>query len=146
MSSAPRSISPAGDFVYDCITEKGWNVELEWDGSVVADSSTTPKEQLELLSADLEECTRQASEKFTVSKSQLPELYEAELKTLECLQSNGFSVLSDPPSKQVFIDTYDSEHWMAYSAIDVASMSEKEWKRVNLACPQPLLAFDGSFE
>jgi hypothetical protein len=145
-AAPPGSISPAGDFVYTCVTERGWDVKLEWDGSIVASSESIPKEQIDLYSADVAKCTAKASEKFTVSAAQLPGLYDAELKTLECLKHNGFPNAAKPPSKQVFIDNYDSEPWMAYSAIDLSSMSVKAWKTLNLACPQPLISFDGSFE
>ncbi|HWK19850.1 MAG TPA: hypothetical protein VNR37_03650, partial [Microbacteriaceae bacterium] len=43
-----RSLSSAGNDLYDCITEKGWDVTLRWDGGVEASTETIPQEQYNL--------------------------------------------------------------------------------------------------
>ncbi|GGF33697.1 hypothetical protein [Subtercola lobariae] len=133
--------SPVVDALYRCITARGWQVTLTDDGAIQASSDTIPKEQYQLYLSDTWACNAQVAKQFPVDDNQKHLLYAAELAERACLQQHGYSV-DEPPSLQQFLDTYDSAPWSAMASSELATlsqtMSDADWRSINLACPQPV--------
>jgi hypothetical protein len=129
-------MSVAGDLTYLCLRELGWEVDIDWDGGILADSTKIPMAQLEQYRTDERACLEQAWAALEVDAHEREELYSKELATRECLISEGHDI-PEPPSKQVYLDTYDDGLWMAWSYVDVRELNEDQYRALNLACPQP---------
>jgi hypothetical protein len=70
---------------------------------------------------------------------QISNYYAAQLKVRECLVGHGFAV-STPPSKQTFIDTFDTtKEWNPYLSESVKKTTSDQWNHINSACPQATL-------
>jgi len=137
------SLSPAGDDLYECITEKGWDVTLLWDGGVEASSETIPQEQLDLYRADMAECMAELDQRIlAMTEVEIRAAYLAELVTRECLVGLGYDV-QEPPSEQTYIDDFFGVRWTAYgeSNVSVQALSDSEWRTLNESCPQPSWGF-----
>jgi len=95
-----------------------------------------PADQVDAYNEQYWQCQRSLgcppSEPFDYSR--LPELYEATVATKACLESLGYTI-SDPPSMEAWIESYDTGPWLPHS--ELPPMSEEEWEKVNSECPQP---------
>jgi hypothetical protein len=137
-----HSLSPAADTVYECLTRKGWDVSISWDGGIEASSDDIPDAQLDLFEKDSDECWRIIDERVeTMSLEAIEMVFEQELATRSCLINEGVNV-DEPPSKQRYLDTFHDDRWMAYGASDIDSVARdsSEWRRIAQACPQPAWA------
>lgn len=139
LSNGKLSLSPAAEVVYKCITDKGWEVELTWDGGINASSETIPEAQVDQYHADSAECWAIIDDRVANMKpEEIEKVYAEELATIECLTSEGYSV-SAPPSKQQYVDTFFGDRWSAFAASDAmpAGLSNDEWRAINEKCTQP---------
>jgi hypothetical protein len=137
----PLSISPAGDAIYYCLKDKGWDVTIDWDGGVGASSETIPDAQKQLYLNDATECGQLVDDlQVNLTDAEKSTIYQAELRERDCLADLGYSV-DEAPSLQTYLDTYSTEMWTAFgnsSAVTAAQgMSRKDFKKLSLACPQP---------
>ncbi|WP_157372744.1 hypothetical protein [Agromyces sp. Root81] len=138
------SLSPASNQVYECLTVRGWDVTISWDGGIGTDSDSIPAEQMELYKADSDECWAPINEaSLNMPVSDIETVYLQELETRDCLIELGFDDLDEPPSEQEFIDSFPGAgRWSAYSAsAGVMGMPDSKWREVNEACPQPAWSF-----
>ncbi len=138
-SDEPTSLSPSANAVYDCIVAKGWDVSLTWDGGISASSESVPTEQREYFQADSAACWAEVDGRIAaMGSADIQKVYELELETRTCLIARGFSV-DDPPSAQVFLDSWSQAPWSAYAASDLeaAMADESAWRELNETCPQP---------
>jgi hypothetical protein len=134
-----RSLSSASNFVYKCLKDKGWDVELTWDGGIEVTSETVPEAQLDLYTSDSDECWGAINDRIvSMQPDEISKVYQAELATRECLIERGVDV-GTPPSEQQFIDTFQTQRWSAYgdSTAMATTAGEDEWQAMNEACPQP---------
>ena len=137
------SLSPAGDDLYECISEKGWEVTLRWDGGVEASSETIPQEQYDLYTADMRQCMAELDQRIlAMTETEIRAAYRAELATRECLVGLGYDV-QEPPSEQTYIDDFFGARWTAYgeSNVSIQALSDSEWRALNESCPQPSWGF-----
>jgi len=130
------SMSVAGDLTYLCLRDRGWEVDIDWDGGILSDSTKIPAAQLDLYLADEKDCLQTAWSSLKIDDAEKDRLYAAELATKECLENEGHEI-PEPPSEQVYLDSYDAGPWMAWSYVDVRPLSEDEFKALNMKCPQP---------
>jgi len=138
-----RSLSSAGNDLYDCITEKGWDVTLRWDGGVEASTETIPQEQYNLYDADASACMAELDQRIlAMTEVEIRAAYQAELATRECLVGLGYDV-QEPPSEQTYIDDFFGVRWTAYgeSNVSIQALSDSEWRTLNESCPQPSWGF-----
>jgi len=136
---AALSLSPAADVVYECLTAKGWEVTISWEGGIESSSEAIPQAQLDRYEDDEAACWSIIDERVqSMSSDAIAEVYEAELATRDCLREQGLDV-SEPPSQQQYVDTFHGERWMAYAASDIDSVASDPaaWRRIAQACPQP---------
>ncbi len=129
-------MSPVGDMAYLCLRDLGWEVDIDWDGGIIAGSDTIPAAQVDQYFTDEQTCLDQAWAVFAVDGPEKARLYDAELATRDCLNVEGHDI-PEPPSKQVYLDSYDTALWMAWSYVDVRPMSESNLRELNQRCPQP---------
>ncbi|WP_395245558.1 hypothetical protein ACGGZK_07015 [Agromyces sp. MMS24-K17] len=133
------SVSPAADQVFKCITEKGWEVSLSWDGGIEASSDSVPQAQYDQYRADSDACWAVVDDKIrNMSPDQIRAAYTQELATRECLTGLGYDV-AEPPSEQAFLDDFFIDRWSAYLAAGFGngSLPDDEWRTVVQSCPQP---------
>lgn len=135
------SLSPASNQAYECLKEKGWDVELSWDGGIGASSATIPSAQRELYEEDSEACWGPINDRIlNMPDDEIADVYQDELKTRECLTDLGYEV-GEPPSKQEFIDTFQGLRWSAYGNANVDPSDDDTWREANMTCPQPAWSF-----
>jgi len=134
-----ESLSSASNYVYKCITDKGWSVTQSWDGGIEVSSEDIPAAQVDLYRADSDACWAQIDNRIaSMSTTEISDVYELELATKDCLEAHGYEVGS-PPSEQSFVDTFFGDRWSAYADSDVLSAMNDDaaWRKVNEECPQP---------
>lgn len=129
-------MSPLGDMLYLCLKDRGWEVTIEWDGGVIADSRTIPIEQKPLYEQDTKECFEEMDARLVLDDSEKERLYNAELATRDCLIELGHEI-PGPPTLQTYLDTYEDRPWTAWSYVDLRNMVESDYRQLNEACPQP---------
>lgn len=138
-SADALSMAPVSNFVYQCLTDKGWDVTLTWDGGIEVSSETIPEAQLSLYDADSDECWSVIDGRVaSMQDDEIAGVYLDELATRECLIEQGFEVES-PPSEQTFIETFRGSRWSAYGGAELpfGAITEERWRDLNAACPQP---------
>jgi hypothetical protein len=143
---AGLSLSPASNLAYQCLTEKGWDVELTWEGGIEASSKTVPDAQRSQYEADSDECWSVIDDRILNMKpEEIGKVYDSELKTRECLIQRGYDV-GTPPSKQEYIDTFQGERWSAYGDSNALGPGtpDDEWRKISEACPQPAWSLGAS--
>jgi hypothetical protein len=140
------SLSPASNLVYQCLTDKGWNVNLTWDGGIEVSSKTVPDAQIALYDADSKECWSKIDDRIlNMQPNEIAKIYRDELTTRDCLIENGFDV-GTPPSEQQYIDTFQGARWSAYgdSGALTSQTPDDQWRDINKACPQPAWSLGAS--
>lgn len=133
------SLSPAADAVHACLTAKGWDVQLTWDGGIESDSRTIPDAQSDQYDADSDECWAVIDDRIaSMQPDEIKQVYREELATRDCLIGAGFTV-DTPPSEQQYVDTFFGTRWTAYGESSALSQStdDEKWRHVNETCPQP---------
>lgn len=133
------SLSAAANQVYECITDRGWEVKLLWDGGIEASSDTIPEAQVDLFNADSAECWAEVDNRIAaMSDDEVAAVYKLELTTRECLIAQGLEV-GDAPSEQQYVDSFFGSRWSAYGDSDVVRLmsDDQAWRDINVACPQP---------
>ena len=133
------SIAPVSNYVYQCLTDKGWDVTLTWDGGIEVSSETIPEAQIALYDADSEECWSVIDGRVaSMQDDEIAGVYRDELTTRDCLIEQGYEV-EPPPSEQLFVESFRGARWSAYGGAEIpfASLTEDAWRKLNVACPQP---------
>lgn len=134
-----ESLSASGDTIYRCITEKGWDVTLTWDGGIEASSETIPSAQEDLYDVDLAACVAEVDERvLRMTDDEIRAVYLLELAARECLIALGYDV-EEPPTEQTYIDRFFADRWTAYGASTVpfSRLSDSEWRTISEQCRQP---------
>jgi hypothetical protein len=130
-----------GQTMYDCMVDAGWvNLTLDDDGSFGGD---IPPAQSHQYDADAAECQTTVELRYPLPKmsdSAIRERYALELKTRDCLITQGYTI-SDPPSEQVWIEAFTSSSsklWLPYFEVftqtQISAAEEADLKTV---CPDP---------
>lgn len=131
---------PAGQLtLYECLTSRGWHVELLPDGSIEASSETIPEEQYEQYAADRDECAALAYTPLSdLTDGDWQRLYQLELEARDCLISLGYEI-EEPPSYQQFREEGATAPWSAHAALlQSAALTPDEWGAAVEQCPQAL--------
>jgi len=123
-----------GTLMAGCLRSKGWDakatigyafsVDLHGQSAALAKDEVTCRSKLGFVSPG------------KLSAQQVSDYYAAELKVRTCLIDHGV-VIAAPPSKQTFIETFDSaEQWNPY--VSVGQTNTKQWNYFNTVCPQAI--------
>lgn len=106
-AAAEAPASPLAVKMVRCIEDAGWEAEVGWNGVVT--SPEMPPEQLDLWTEVADACQKETGfgDLARLTPSQVAELYRQEVAEFECLTAQGFTP-SQPPSEQVYIDTFRS--------------------------------------
>ncbi len=132
----PLSKSPLGDLLYLCLRDHGWDVTIDWDGGVLADSRTIPIEQKPLYEEDADECMAEIDAMQVLDDDEKERLHDAEVRTRECLLDHGHEI-PPAPTLQTYVETYNTMLWAAWSYVDLRNMDEDTYRQLNESCPQP---------
>ncbi|MGR0318685.1 hypothetical protein [Agromyces sp. ZXT2-3] len=132
--------------VVACVEAEGWDVTVLGNQTFTIEGVSP--EQQPLADNAYRTCSEETgwSRSSAIDRDALAKLYGYELKTLDCLESLGWTV-SEPPSLEVYVERFStSNSWSAYSEIrDQMTESEVQgneevpsWDVVNATCPQPI--------
>lgn len=138
--STATSIQAWTERVASCLVDKGWtDVVVGADGQSIQSDSLRAS-QREAFTRDRVACEDAAgfqpgSEAPT--DDDLRAQYAALVDSAACLRDLGYET-SDPPSVQVWVDSYRAGEapWSPFTDI-VPNVSPEEWDRIQRACPQP---------
>jgi len=137
------SYSPASDRVFRCLIDKGWDVQITWDGGITAGSDTIPNAQYSSYKSDSDACWSAVDDRIlAMTPAEISRAYAEEVKTRDCLIGLGYAV-DEPPSAQTYADGFFGERWTAYGASSIVSrpLRDEEWERVGKTCVQPSWSF-----
>jgi hypothetical protein len=101
--AGPASRSPSAERWAACLRDRGWDVEVSWDGGIYAEYKD---EQAEQYRADLEECRLEvgfSKEGEPMTEERAKKFYDKWLVIADCVRDLGFDV-DDPPSEQAFVE------------------------------------------
>lgn len=118
-----------------CANDHGYAVTLIPPGDGLSFAGLPP-EQHRMASATLRACAAglQIPDYETPSDEFISATYDALLIVKQCLEDQGYAIV-EPPSLEVFIDTYSEGPWHPYNS--VPDVETSEWQRLNEICPQP---------
>lgn len=121
-----------------CLQDRGW-VDAAYDDTSSLTVSV-PAGQEEQYSKDSSDCKqeigfKQVESSVGLSTKSLTRLYELEVETARCLSDLGYET-DQPPSRQSFIDDYQSGKggWIAYGQLP--EMGQEEFAAMSEQCPQ----------
>lgn len=124
-----------------CLEQRGFDMRVEEQGeppSLTWVPENLPDEQTDAYNEAFSACIDEIGEPSPEpppTEAQIREIYLLEVATAECLRELGYEI-SDPPSEDVFIESYSTAPWVAYFDLP-KDMPPGEWKLVNEECPQP---------
>lgn len=137
--SGPRSSDgPDSYFVAlaACLREAGWDAVLDPSGQGVSVDSVTGEQRPAFMRARAA-CTESVGEPPTVApltEAEIRDRYAYLLAARDCLLALGYPV-SEPPSEDVFVDSWSTGPWSPYADI-VDALTPDEWDEANRECPQ----------
>ncbi|WP_199038009.1 hypothetical protein [Glycomyces salinus] len=128
----------AGEIMQDCMTEHGWEVELNEFNEI---ESSHEEAQADQYQADLESCW--AEHGFDkppppMDRDTAGEFFDLVVESAGCLEDLGYSI-SEPPGREDYIEALVSTNgaiWDPYADI-VESTTPEEWDEARRSCPQP---------
>lgn len=123
-----------------CMADKGWS--LTYDPVTGGVSGDVPPDQREAHQAAADAC-RADFEKENPPKAMTQgdyrRLYQLELRTMKCLDKQGYPASAPPISEQQYVDEYASGRppsWYAYQALG-PTPSPELLAKLEKTCPQP---------
>lgn len=124
-------------YLLRCMRDAGWEVHLEPDFSL---TGQVPIDQRSANMRDNEACQaayEAAHPKPVLTAADYRARYADELKTMKCLEHEGYPPVESPISEQRFVSEmlHGSVSWTAYGA--VGAVGGAEWDRLQTVCPQP---------
>lgn len=130
----PSSSEHAFELVVDCMTDRGWEVEVNsaGDGFQV----DVPAAQQDIYASDTSECGELAVPNYdAMTDAQWRDWYGMAMDSAECLTDAGFSVV-DQPTLQRFIS---EGGWSPYDQLVLSgTLTGPRLNEVSEACPQPV--------
>lgn len=128
--------------IRDCMTDAGWEVEIdELDGSLVA--SKVPDSQVVQLEQDLAQCAqRYPLPELVISRENAELYYDRLVDAGECLDSLGFSV-PEPPSREASVESMIGGNggidplWDPYEPLHVGDVDRVAAAKAMVECPRP---------
>lgn len=128
-STVPTSEADATIALRDCLSEKGWDAQIE-QGGVVVDF---PEEQRGALQTDTDACNEVLDPTKLMSDEDRREFYDLQVETANCLAENGSPV--EIPSWAVFNE--GSAQWNPYVALrESGEMPVGGLDQLMALCPQ----------
>jgi hypothetical protein len=131
------------ELVIRCMNDHGIPATLTPDGAGISAANIPPGQNqigFETMNACREGLSLPPHEE--ANPDQLAEVYQYNLALMECLEAEGFDV-SEPPSLEVYIDTYLIDPWYAYENVNTLG---PEGTAVEAMCPQAPVGGYGAWE
>jgi hypothetical protein len=132
--------------IVDCLTAEGMDAKVSTDGQGGFESSA-PSGQASAMDMARYVCDAKypidPALHLPPTEAELAYLYDYfALVLTPCLKAEGYEVI-EPPSRQVFLDTYGTKDmWSPYRWVSNDG-GQDEWERINRACPQGPPGFRG---
>lgn len=114
----------------DCLLDKGWPVELNSDGQIVA---IVPEAQLDRYKQDDSDCLEEVGVDVDrdLTEQEWSFIYEAHVEGSECLEALGFEI-SPTPSIATFRESYGADPWLPWAEVPEAQVGS-----ALASCPMP---------
>ncbi|WP_157000935.1 hypothetical protein [Agromyces laixinhei] len=130
-TALPESGSRA-ESILSCMAGLGYEGSIGNDGTITF--PPVPDEQHDLFQEDMNSCTEETPY-VPLNDTQVREMYALELENKTCLEGLGYQV-EEPPSEDVYIDTYNTATWwFAIASLD--ALPTVEFNEAVRACPPP---------
>jgi len=122
--------------VVECANDNGVPVQLIPPGDGYSMSGIPPDQQ-EAARAVVQACRDglHVPDPARPTQAQLEEHLGELIELKTCFEMQGYTI-DDPPSLEVFIDSWDANPWHPYDSL-IDRISYEEWNRLNVECPQP---------
>lgn len=130
------SLRATSDAVVRCLDDAGWKASVDATGMVVSEPFDVSKEA-EYESA-FDKCVNLVAPRVdatTTPDEWIPQIYEEEMDTAECLRGLGVEVPPAPPFEEFAARYFGEQAWYGYNY--VGEVSEDRWVELNRVCPQP---------
>ncbi|MCD4549406.1 hypothetical protein [Schaalia sp. lx-260] len=126
-----------------CLEEKGWKVEQTNNYGQLSYSIDTQGDDalFAQMIRDSEECEKLSPSPYrdlVISVPDIEDIYEYRLTVKACLENEGIKI-TDPPTKQKFIDDFrnDRSYWNPYTDLmDVSNLTASRFREITEKCPQ----------
>jgi hypothetical protein len=144
-SSTPEARSPDQSLttwlsaVVACLQDRGWSDTAEDAGGQGITNDTLPESQRSAFSGDLAECETRAGPQpgaEAVTPQRAGQIYDQLVVTRQCLEGLGYSI-SDPPSRNTFIDDYLGGRAPWHPYLDLPELDAAALQTATTECPQP---------
>jgi hypothetical protein len=127
----------------ECLNENGFDTDVQFGGV----GGVIPEEQMETYKIAQYVCDVQYPVdpiySQELSEDQRGSLYDYYAdKATPCLKDLGYEI-SDPPSRDVFIEKYSTGVWNPYDAVNASSTNEKYEEAIAKCPPYPDVLFGG---
>lgn len=118
-----------------CLRDHGYPVTILPPGNGISFAGIPQKQQAEA-AAVLQACDAGLNlpAYHPPDRATLERLYRKTLETADCLRREGYDV-GDAPSMETWVESWPTGPWSPYDSIP-PSVSDDEWDRLNVACPQ----------
>lgn len=115
----------------ECLQEKGWDSELDEETAQIY--TPVPDGDDRAFDEDDAACFEElgVDPDRDLTSSEFDTLYEQYIDGMDCLTDAGYDV-SEPPSRQVFEETYDSDAWVPWTEV-----GDDEIDAALERCPMP---------
>ncbi|MCD4549405.1 hypothetical protein [Schaalia sp. lx-260] len=137
-----EKLSEALKHQISCLEDKGWKIEKVDLKNLGYSVNTQNDAALEArISADTNECNKRfprPDENLVMSIPDIEDIYEYRLTVKACLENEGIKV-TDPPTKQKFIDDFrnDRSYWNPYTDLmNVSNLTASRFREITEKCPQ----------
>lgn len=120
-----------------CLREAGFDAVVNTSERSISVDSLTDQQRPAFIEAKggCEERIGPPPSAAPLNESQVRDQYRLLVSARDCLIALGYSI-SEPPSEEVFVETWSTGPWSPYAeVIDVAN--SEEWVELNQECPQP---------
>lgn len=137
----PAEISKTLAKVQSCMRDEGLVADYDGWGGLYGEPMT--HEQGELWRDIYKECSDKTGYSSAWTGAQLKELYALEVENHNCLLEAGYDS-EQPPSEQVYIESWGDDHRSPYQAISILFLNENaaaEYQEAIHLCVPPLWSF-----
>lgn len=125
--------------VVECLHEAGWDdVSVSADGSGLELDNLPTAQRAAFGSArsTCEEAVGPQPNAAPMTHTEVEALYGELVTAKACLSGLGY-VISEPPSKAQFVESYFTDQGPWYPYAELPELAAAQWDRINEVCPQP---------
>jgi hypothetical protein len=139
----PPTRAPSEDYASNmvaCMTEKGWDVEENWEGGFDSPRGGLLPGQVQQFNSDTDECESRFGYDLPappLTQEEVEQLYDVLTGPVtECVEALGYSV-PDPPSRQAYVEHLIGGGLADWHPYYVTDESMAAYEKIRRNCPVP---------